>query len=177
MSAPTTDALCFREPAPSSQRPRSLPKTRVPPIPPAHTGQSTGVEKMESEKWGLLFIFCPHLQGTTQPGRPGCLHAKACCLASRVTVFDRKQVFQVQHGFQSCLKKGGGTSDNAPTMRGTEGTPCFEDKDRTLKKKSFVLERCMLTKTVQTVEQWKNVFSHLINKWQKWEWSPQPFLL
>lgn len=36
-------------------------------------------------------------------------------------------------------KRGGGTSDNAPTMRGTEGTPCFEDKDRTLKKKKLCL--------------------------------------
>jgi len=34
------------------------------------------------------------------------------------------------------LKKKKKTSDSAPTMQGTEGTLCSEDKDRTLGKKN-----------------------------------------
>ena len=63
-------------------------------------------------------------------------------------------------------KKKKKTSDSAPTMQGTEGTPCSEDKDRTLGKKKIKLSfrQVHADHPGHTMARQKNVFSTRLNK-------------
>lgn len=113
---------------------------------------------MKSEESSHLFTFYFPLlvkYGTTQHDHSRCLHVKACWLANRITVLQRKHVFQIQFDIQQWKKKKKKDirqcSNNAGNGKCTMLWGYRQNVEK--KKKKPILDRYMLTK--QCI-QWNN---------------------